>query len=103
MGRPPKKHHWTTISRKYDSFEIAESDWKAIQSESNYTLDKSTRGQILSATRHFLMMGEGERNAPLMYPDSQSKKKHAAELRLKKIKASAKNLSKVLVDSMDEE
>jgi hypothetical protein len=34
-----------------------------------------------------------------MYPDSQSKKKHAAELRLKKIKASAKNLSKVLLEN----
>jgi hypothetical protein len=103
MGRPPKKYHWATISRKYDNFEIAESDWKAIQSESNYTLDGSTRDHILNATRHFLMMAEGEQKAPRMYPSgSQSKKTpklNAAELRLKKIKASAKNLSKVLLEN----
>src|SRR5271169_5087672 len=103
MGRPPKKYHWTTINRKYDDFEFTESDWTSIQNESNYALDGSTRDYILNATRHFLMMAEGEQKAPRMYPSGSQPKKtpklNAAELRLTKIKASAKNLSKVLLEN----
>jgi hypothetical protein len=103
MGRPPKKYHWSTGSRKHDCFELTESDWKAIESEHNYALDKSTRDQILSATRHFLMMAEMERSAALMYPLSPQSEKtsklNAAELRIKKIKASVNVLLKVLLEN----
>jgi hypothetical protein len=102
MGRPRKKFHWSIGSRKHESFELTEADWKAIESESKYALAASARDRILNATKHFLMMAEMERNAPLMYPGSQSKKKpklNAVELRLQKIKTSVRNLSKVLQEN----
>ena len=104
MGRPPKKYHFTTVHH-WDDFEIEESDWAGIESQSGYKLSQSSRSEILALIRYFLPMAEGERNAPLLYaPDPKSgkpSKRSEAENRLRKIKLRATDLRNALNEIED--
>jgi len=104
MGRPPKKYHFTTVHH-WDDFEIEESDWADIESQSGYKLSQSSRSEILALIRYFLPMAEGERNAPLLYaPDPKSgnpSKRSEAENRLRKIKLRATDLRNALNEIED--
>jgi len=104
MGRPPKKYHFTTVHH-WDDFEIEESDWADIESQSGYKLIQSSRSEILALIRYFLPMAEGERNAPLLYaPNPKSgnpSKRSEAENRLRKIKLRATDLRNALNEIQD--
>src|SRR6516162_3584618 len=104
MGRPPKKYHFTTVHH-WDDFEIEESDWADIESQSGYKLIQSSRSEIPALIRYFLPMAEGERNAPLLYaPNPKSgnpSKRSEAENRLRKIKLRATDLRNALNEIQD--
>jgi hypothetical protein len=104
MGRPPKKYHFTTVHH-YDDFEIKESDWADIESQSGYKLEQLSRSAILASIRYFLPMAEGERNAPLLYdPDPRSgnpSKRSGAEERLRRIRQRANSLLEALNEIED--
>jgi hypothetical protein len=104
MGRPPKKYHFT-IFHHYDDFEIKESYWADIESQSGYKLGHLSRSAILASIRYFLSMVEGERNAPLLYgPDprsGKSSKRSGAEERLRRIRQRANSLLETLNEIED--
>src|SRR5262249_54192383 len=103
MGRPPKKYHFTTVHH-YDDFEIKESDWADIESQSGYKLEQLSRSAILASIKYFLPMAEGERNAPLLYGDpksGKSSKRSGAEERLRHIRQRANSLLEALNEIED--